>query len=44
MTRAKNPLAAEKEARLQDAIAEVAKNERTCYSAASAFKRRALIV
>jgi hypothetical protein len=37
MTRAKNPLAVEKEARLQEASAAVAKGEHTCYSAAATF-------
>ena len=37
MTRAKNPLAAEKEAHLQEAVAAVAKKEHICYSAAATF-------
>ena len=37
MTRAKNPLTAEKEAHLQEAVTAVAKKEHTCYSAAATF-------
>lgn len=37
MTRPKNPLAAEKEARYQEAIAAIRKGQHTCHSAAIAF-------
>ena len=37
MTRAKDPLAAKKEARLQEAIAAVQNGEHTCHSGAIAF-------